>query len=85
MYKLKPISDCNFKELDNFIGNKISNFGHKIIISESLKKNNLSFVLLNGNKIMAFCPLFFENKFLKQKKMETGLLFWIIFTRHDNV
>jgi len=75
MYKLKPISDCNLKELDNFIGNKISNFGHRIIISENLKKNNLSFVLFSGNKIMAFCPLFFEDILLNEKKWKQGSLF----------
>jgi len=75
MYKLKQISDCNLKELDNFIGNKISNFGQRIIISKNLKKNNLSFALFSGNKIMAFCPFFFEDLSLNKKKWKQGSLF----------
>ena len=75
MYIIKPISKFNYEELNNFMENKISNLGHKIAISKNLKKNNLSFVLLSENKIKAFCPMFFENKFSNKKKWKQGSLF----------
>lgn len=77
MYNIKSIFDLDFIELENFIKDKISNLNHIIIILKSFKKNNLSFALLNENKIKAICPFHYEIDYSNKKKRKQGTLFGI--------
>ena len=75
--KIKLLKEIDSKLLKVFLNRKISKIEHKIILEGNNLKNNLTFGLLENDKILAICPFTYESVKRKDKKYKIASFYGI--------